>query len=60
MSDRRESIPEDTQDTGQLVMVQWDNLDLWEATVEDTGTGWEAHFFRDFDEFYLTSLDDVV
>ena len=36
-----------------VVLVQWDDFNLWEETLKITGEGWVPCLFKDFYNFHL-------
>jgi len=48
-----------TENRNSVVLVQWNNLDLWEEVMERTGQGWEKHLFCHFNDFYLGGFTDA-
>ncbi len=42
----------DTVSPSMKILVQWDNMAIWKAKLEDTGASWEKHRLYDFDDYY--------
>lgn len=60
MSQDRHAVPNTSIGEDADILIQWDDLGLFEAHMVATGANWIPYKLSDFCDFHLTCDEDVV